>query len=107
MPVAHHAAGKQSVGWQRGDPVADLIANDAWSGSEQLVGNVRFPPQVEGVDNHADVSGVEALSDIERLSKRGNHSAISRVDRVHRLDAEVDPTLVGVQIGRASCREGA
>ncbi len=31
------------------------------------------------------------------LGQRGDHAAVRCVDRVHRLDAEVDPELVGVR----------
>ena len=97
VAVAHHAAGQQRVRRQRGDPVADLVADNAWSGTLHLVGNAWFPPQMEGVDHNADVFRLEALGNVQRLGQRGDHAAVRGVDRVHRLDAKIDTELMGVR----------
>ncbi len=107
MSVAHHPARQQGVRWQRGDPVADLVAHDAFSGALQLLGNAWFPPQVKGVDHHADVDGIEALGDVQRLGQRGDHPTVRGVDGVHRLDAEVDAVLVGVRNQPLNSQSGA
>src|SRR5207248_11450985 len=48
VPVAHHAAGEQRVGWQRGDPVAYLVGGDppGLPGPAQLRVELRVPPHV-------------------------------------------------------------
>ena len=96
MAVAHHPAGEQGVGRQRGDPVADLVRRDPVSGAGDLLQHARVPPHVEGVDDDPDLGGRELLGDVQRLTEGGDHTAVGGVDRVHRLDAEPDPALSGV-----------
>jgi hypothetical protein len=51
---------------------------------------------VEGVDDDADGRSWIRLGDVERLTERGDHTAVGGVDRVHRLDGQHHPGRRGV-----------
>src|SRR5437762_5054655 len=89
--LAGQAAAEQYPGRQRGDPVGDLEAGDppARPGPLDLRPHLVVPPQVIGVDDHADRTGREPLGDVQRLPEGGDHAPVGGVHRVQRLDPEL------------------
>ena len=115
MAVAHHPAGQQRVRRERRDPLADLVARDPAGGAGDLLLDLGFPPDVEGVDHDPDRLGRQRLGDVERLPQGGHDTAVGGEDRVHRLDGQAYADVERVRHqrldrrgrSRARCREVA
>src|SRR5262245_7712723 len=82
--VAHHAAVEQEVAC-RHQPVADVIGEDSVARPRDLPFEIRVPPDVIGVDRHADAVA-QRVAEVESVRQRVHAGAVGRVHRMQRLD---------------------
>ena len=63
------------------------------AGAGDLIGQVRVPPDVEGVDDHADGRRRVRRGQVQGLPQGGDHGAVGGVHRVQRLQHQPDAVL--------------
>ncbi len=86
--IAEMAPAQQRVRGKRHHPVAQLDADDTAASPVDLRLQLRVPPDVVGVHDHADRLGRELKGQVKCVAQPGHDSAVGAEHRMHGLDAQ-------------------